>query len=84
MQATRLPSSPPLPLLYLYLSPPQGLTVLLEQMTRGSGAFVEKGARQTGARLSYYVRHMINRAITQQHQYKRQNNEGYHRTSILI
>lgn len=29
-------------------------------------------------RLSYYRRHMINRLITQQHQYKRQNNEGYH------
>uniref|UniRef100_A0A0E9TXW7 Uncharacterized protein n=1 Tax=Anguilla anguilla TaxID=7936 RepID=A0A0E9TXW7_ANGAN len=27
---------------------------------------------------------MINRLITQEHQYKRQNNEGYHRTSILI
>lgn len=35
-------------------------------------------------RLSYYRRHMINRLITQQHQYKRQNNEGYHWASILI
>lgn len=81
---TRLPSLSSLSsLLYLYLSPLQGLAVLLEQMTRGPGAFIKR-SRQTGARLSYYVRHMINRAITLQHQYKRQNNEGYHRTSILI
>lgn len=78
-------TQPPSSRLSLSASPrPEGPAVLLEQMTRGPDAFVEKARGRRGARLSYYVRHMINRAITQQHQYKRQNNEGYHRTSILI
>lgn len=84
LSLARHPSPPVLPLSLSVSLRPEGPAVLLEQMTRGPGAFVEKARGRRGARLSYYVRHMINRAITQQHQYKRQNNEGYHRTSILI
>lgn len=63
------------------MKPPKGspgTRTLLEQMCT---AFVK---RRVGGAWCYYRRHMINRLITQQHQYKRQNNEGYHWASILI
>lgn len=46
----------------------------------------EKGSQWERKRedCSITERHMINRPIRQEHQRTRQNNEGYHRTSILI